>query len=87
MKLKYKMSFQHVGETWVGVPIGEDADNYDGMLSLNDVGHDILQLLSDDTDADTIVAALLEQYDAEPDVVRPYVIQTLDLLRSHDLLV
>ena len=81
------MSFQHVGETWVGVPIGEDADNYDGMLSLNDVGHDILQLLSDDTDADTIVAALLEQYDAEPDVVRPYVIQTLDLLRSHDLLV
>lgn len=81
------MSFQHLGETWVGVPIGEDADNYDSMLSLNDVGHDILQLLSDDTDADTIVAALLEQYDAEPDVVRPYVIQTLDLLRSHDLLV
>lgn len=86
MKLKYEMIFQHLGDAWVGVPVGEAAVECDVMLSLNDVGHDIMELLVTDTTPDAIVDAMLEQYDAERATVSHYVCETLDLLRSRNLI-
>ncbi|MCQ2221064.1 MAG: PqqD family protein [Prevotella sp.] len=86
MKLKYKFYFQHLGDQWLGVPVGEESSNLNAMLHLNDVGHDIAELLTSDTDREAIIAMLLDTYDAERSVVETYVDESLNSLREQGLL-
>ena len=49
MKLKYQFVFQPVGKTYMGVAVGESAKEFSGMLQLNEVGYDIVSLMTEET--------------------------------------
>ena len=46
MRLRYKFRFQQIGETFLGVAVGQNAHLFNGVLQLNEVGHFIVSRLA-----------------------------------------
>lgn len=87
MKLKYDFYFQHIGDEWAGVPVGKDSIDFEYMLHLNEVGHDIVEMLSADTTRENIIQGVLDTYDAERDEVEYHVDKMLAYLTEQGLVV
>lgn len=87
MKLKYDFYFQHIGDVWAGVPVGKDSIDFEYMLHLNEVGHDIVEMLSADTTRENIIQGVLDTYDAERDEVEYHVDKMLAYLTEQGLVV
>ena len=87
MRLKYKFHFQPVGKTYVGVVVGEDARHFNKMIQLNEVGHDIVSMMNEETDRDSIVEKIQSQYDVDIATVGKYVDEIIDYLTKEGVLV
>lgn len=87
MKLKYDFIFQNVGEQWVGIPVGMNAIEYNCVLHLNEVGHDIVEILKEDTDRETLINKILDMYDAQREQVEQSVDNSIKYLIEQNLLI
>ncbi len=68
MKAAENFVFQQAGETGVIVPVGERSLEFEGMVTVNETGALLWQLLQSETDRAALVAALLAEYDVTPEV-------------------
>lgn len=75
-----------VGES-VAIPSGESARLLSGLVALNETGQFLFRLLQQEQTEDTLVRALLEEYETDEATAREDVSQFLQLLRQHQLLV
>lgn len=87
MKLKYNFAIQQVTDFWAAVPVGADARQYKGVMSLNETAKDMMELLREDISEEELVRKMLEIYEVEEPVLRPQVHQFLQQLREASLLV
>lgn len=87
MKLKYQFVFQQLGEIYMGVAVGGDAKLLNGMLQLNEVGYDIVSLMTNDISKDEIIENILENYDTDRDTATQYVDEVIDYLTKEDVLI
>ena len=62
MKLKYEFSVMKMGDEYNAVAVGENADGFNGMLRMNDVSTEILELLKDETTPEAVHQTLRERY-------------------------
>lgn len=62
MKLKYEFSVMKMGDEYNAVAVGENADGFNGMLRMNDVSAEILELLKDETSPEAVHRILRERY-------------------------
>jgi Coenzyme PQQ synthesis protein D (PqqD). len=62
MRLKYKLSMMDMGGEIAAVPVGENADEFHGMLKVNDISADILSQLEEETTPEKVHAYLVEKY-------------------------
>ena len=51
----------------MGVAVGESARQFHGMMQLNEVGYDIVSLMTEEISREEIVDKLLEIYDTDRD--------------------
>ena len=86
MHLLHTFLFQPVGKTYMGVPVGESASQFHGLLQLNEVGYDIVSQLKDDITRDELIERLLKVYDIDRDTLTPYVDQVISYLREQQVL-
>lgn len=86
MKLKYQFVFQNVCGHYMGVAVGDDARAFSGVITLNETGNDICQLLQEETTRESVIDHLLEIYDADRETVGKYVDQVTDQLRAEGVL-
>ncbi len=86
MKLKYQFVFQPVGKTYMGVAVGESAKLFSGMLQLNEVGYDIVSLMTEEVSRDEIVDKMLGIYEADRETVEKYVDEVVEYLTDNDVL-
>ena len=77
---------QIAGDT-VAVPSGPVAAKLSGLAVLNDTAQFLFELLQTEQTEDSLVAAMLEQYDTDPPTARADVREFLDTLRQCKLLV
>ena len=63
MKLKENLVLRQVADTWTVLPLGKDIINFDGMLTLNDTGAMLWQVLETGADKEELVKALTKEYD------------------------
>ena len=87
MRVKSGFVVREVGGKKYAVATGEAARSFKGMLSLNDVGAAIFNLLQSDTTAELIVKAILEEYDASAEIVSADVDNFIRQLRSIDVII
>ena len=62
MRLRYKFSMMDMGGEIAAVPVGKNAQEFRGMLKVNDVSAEILKLLEEDTTPEKVHASLKEKY-------------------------
>ncbi len=85
MKLKDGFSLHAVaGQTVVLPDVG--VVNMDMMITLNETGRFLWERMTEETDVDTLVQALLSEYDVAPDRARAAVEGFVEKLKGHDLL-
>lgn len=62
MKLKENFALRSVADTWVVLPLGEEAINFNGMLTLNESGALLWQALERGGDRESMADALMAEY-------------------------
>lgn len=77
---------QIAGET-VAIPAGAAARALSGLLALNRSGKLLFELLQTPQTEDSLVSALLEQYDTDCETARSDVTEFLQTLRENGVLV
>ena len=71
----------------LAVPGGEVAKQFAGIISLNEVGRFLFEQLQTEQTMDSLVAALLENYDVDHATAEQDVEEFLTHLRNADLLI
>lgn len=73
------------GET-IAIPAGTAARELSGLLALNGSGEFLFDLLQSEQTEDSLVQALLDTYDIDPDTARTDVAEFLTILRDNGIL-
>ena len=85
MKLKMVFSVREVAGQTVAVPVGGSVD-LNAMITLNNTGKFLFQLLENETDENTLTDALLAEYDVDEETARNAVQTFVRTLKEHDFL-
>ena len=86
MKIKENFMLRKVVDTYVVVPVGDAVSEFNGMINLNEAGAFLWQLLENDTTAEQVVSALLEQYEVDEETAKKDVETFIANLESANLL-
>ena len=87
MKLRYKFVVTDMGGEYAAVPVGDDAGKFHGMLKLNDVSADIIDMLRQETTAMDIHVRLKEKFPESTDEeIAEKLVKFLNLLFREGLL-
>ena len=86
MKLKYTFEILELEDDVVAVPIDTSDAGLSGVLKLNKEGAEIITLLTEDTDENTIIKTLSEKYENDLDTLTKYVNEFVSKLKSKGLL-
>lgn len=85
MKLKEGFLLREVAGETVVIPTGANLD-LNMMITLNDTGRFLWEHLENETDVDTLVGALLAEYEVDESTARAAVIAFVEKLKTHDFL-
>lgn len=86
MKLKYTFEMIEMDGDMVAVPVGNAADEFSGLVRLNQSASDIFELLTNDLTEEELVTALAERYDTDRETIAASVHSYLKTLQSDGLL-
>lgn len=87
MRLIHDHILRNVHEDVVLVPLSGEETDFRGMLVLNETGEYLCKMLRQDTDRDSLVAALAREYATQPEQVEADVDGFLSQLDACHLLV
>ncbi|MBQ3074312.1 MAG: PqqD family protein [Ruminococcus sp.] len=86
MKIKENFMLRKVADTYVVVPVGDAVAEFNGMINLNEAGAFLWQLLENETTAEQVVEALLQQYDVDEATAKRDVDKFINELKAAKLL-
>lgn len=86
MKLNKDIMLGNIDGMDFAIATGELAKTFNGIINNNPSANFIFNLLKTEQTEDSIVAAMLEKYDAPEDVIRADVRELLDVLRNAGIL-
>ena len=75
-----------VGEVNIIVPLGQKVLDLNGVITLNETGAFIWELLKKERSLDELVEAVSEEFEVEPDQARKDIEDFLNQLREFDML-
>ena len=74
------------GEVNIVVPLGQKVLDLNGVITLNETGAFIWELLGEERSLDELVEAVSQEFDVEPDQARKDIEDFLEDLRKFDML-
>ena len=86
MKIKEGYVLRQVADLWVVLPLAEETVNFNGMITLNETGAFLWNLLEQETDEAALVAALLGEYDVDEATAQQSVQRFVGKLRDNGFL-
>lgn len=87
MKIKDNYILREIADSYMVIPCGEELQNFSGMITLNETGAFLWKLLTTRQTQESLVAALLEEYDVDPSRAAQDVAAFLNAMRDGGLLV
>ena len=87
MHVKSDFVLRNVMDEYVIVPVGKESLNFGSLITTNEVGAFIWNMLKNETSEEEIITALMKECGTERDVVTPDVAEYLDSLRKIGMLV
>ncbi len=86
MKAKFSFEIMDLDDGLVAVPVGGDAQQFNGVLKVNETGAAILKLLEKETSEEEIVMELLKEYTGDPEKIRAFVGEYLEKLKTEGVI-
>ena len=86
MRLKYDLEMMEVVDDRIAIPVSQSQDSFHGILRINEVTSDILDLLKEDTTEEAVIESLLQVYDASREEVAESVHRVVAQLQEAGLL-
>ena len=80
MKLKENFVLRQVAQYWVVLPLADEVVDFSGMLTLNDSGVMLWNVLENNGDRDAMVAALTSEYDVSDEQAKADVDEFIEKL-------
>ncbi len=87
MKIKEGYVLRSIEDEHIVVPTGEEAVNFNGIVTLNDTGKLLFEQLRKGSDEDTLVKLLEDTYDVDEATARKDVRDFLQVLKDRDMIV
>ncbi len=87
MKASSEFIFKKARDAGVVIPIGQRSGKFHGMVTLNETGCFLWELLQDEKSEDELAGALVECYDTSLEQAKADVVAFVAKLRGADLLV
>ena len=87
MRIDKEFVLREIAGDYIAVPTGKTALDFNGLITLNEVGVSIWNLLMEDVTQEEIVQGILEEYDVDEKVAREDVQDFLDTLCEKGILV
>lgn len=84
-KLKYMFETMELDDQRVAVPVGDGAQDFKGVIKLNESAAEIFELLKQETTEDAVVAKLRKKYGNDLSVAG-YVHEAVEYFRSEGVL-
>ncbi len=69
----------------MGVPVGKEA-KFHGMMQLNDVGYDIVSLMTEEISRDELIDKVLEKYDTDRETASLHVDNVIAYLEEQGVI-
>lgn len=85
-KLRYKFELMELDNTIIAVPVGENANQFRGVVKLNETGAAILEMLSHDVSEEDILSELLKRYAVSEEALKSDVHQCIDIFQEKGML-
>ena len=82
MKAKYSFEVMDLEDGLVAVPVGDGAEQFRGVLKVNESAVAILKLLEKETTEEAIVDALMKEYDGEKEAITNFVKEFIETLKT-----
>lgn len=82
MKAKYSFEIMDLDDGLVAVPVGDGAEQFRGVLKVNESAVAILKLLEKETTEEAIVDALMKEYDGEKETITNFVNEFVETLKT-----
>ena len=82
MEIKLEFVLREIAGDLLLVPAGKTALDFNGMITLNEMGGEIWKMLPQVADEDELISRLLEEYEVQEDVLRRDVEAFLGELRA-----
>ena len=70
MKIKEDFILRKIAESYVVVPVGDAVVDFSGLINLNESGAFLFERMQKGADEDSLVDALLGEYDVSEDIAR-----------------
>lgn len=86
MKIKEGFILREVAGVNMVVPLGAETIDFNGMITLNDTGMLLWKALSSETDINSLVNIILNEYEIDEKTARNDVIEFIEKLKETDIL-
>lgn len=87
MKIKEGYVLKEVAKEYIVVPVGDEAINFNGILTLNKSAKLLFEALQKDVEIDDLVKLLLDRYDIDQEKALEDVKAFIHVLESRNILV
>ncbi|MCC8016316.1 MAG: PqqD family protein [Clostridiales bacterium] len=86
MKIKNGFAKRNIAGSEIVVPVGKNAVDFNGMITLNESGAFFWDCLKDDTTPEEVVKKVVEVYDVAPEKALIDVKNFISMLRENGLI-
>lgn len=86
MRVDKEFVLREIAGDYIIIPTGKTVLEFNGLITVNEVGVDIWKMLQEDVTFEDLVKGILDQYDVEEEVAREDIQEFLDTLISGGIL-
>ena len=86
MKIKEGFILKDVAGSKIIIATGEQRMNFNGVITFNEVGADVFNLLDGNNSVEDIVAKISGDYNAPCEIVRADVEKLIEKMKKHNLI-
>lgn len=86
MRVDKEFVLREIAGDYIIIPTGETVLEFNGLITVNEVGVDIWKMLQEDVTFEDLVKGILDEYDVEEEVAREDIQEFLDTLINGGIL-
>lgn len=86
MKVDKEFILREIAGDYIIIPTGKTVLDFNGLITVNEVGVDLWKMLQQDVTLDDLVKGILSEYDVEEDVAREDIQEFLEALEKGGIL-